>query len=42
MSLVIAAAKVGQEMGILDQTMNTALVLSAVIATLVSPVLSNG
>lgn len=39
LSLVIAAAKVGQEMGILDQTMNTALVLSAVIATLVSPVL---
>ncbi|PRX40120.1 transporter (CPA2 family) [Planifilum fimeticola] len=39
LSLVIAAAKVGEEMGILDRTMNTALVLSAVIATLVSPVL---
>lgn len=39
LSLVIAAAKVGLEMGIIDHTMNTALVLAAVTGTLLSPVL---
>ena len=39
LSLVIAAANVGLEMGIIDHTMNTALVLAAVTGTLLSPVL---
>ncbi|HEU4964057.1 MAG TPA: monovalent cation:proton antiporter family protein [Bacilli bacterium] len=38
LSLVIAAAAIGREMNLLNATMETALVLSAVITTLVSPI----
>ncbi|MCS1352197.1 monovalent cation:proton antiporter family protein [Mechercharimyces sp. CAU 1602] len=39
LSLVIAAAAIGIEMKIIDETMNTALVLAAVLTTLISPIL---
>ncbi|OYD08165.1 cation:proton antiporter domain-containing protein [Paludifilum halophilum] len=38
LSLVIAAAKVGMDMGIINNTTNTALVLAAVVTVLTSPV----
>lgn len=39
LSLVIAAAAIGRDMGLLDATMETALVLSAVVTTLISPII---
>ncbi|SDC01124.1 trk system potassium uptake protein TrkA [Melghirimyces thermohalophilus] len=38
LSLVIAAAAVGMSMGIIDNTMNTALILAAVVTVVTSPI----
>lgn len=39
LSLVIAAAAVGMDLGIIDNTMNTALVLAAVVTVVISPII---